>query len=185
MSCHELLASRVLREMEDMKAECLAWTAGDLQKRDPLAMEELVSSLWSEMGFSCSVTPASRDRGIDVLAVDDRIPPRCVAIQVKHYRSGSSVSAPEIQQYASLRQRPDIDDTVVVSTSGFTREALREAADMRVELVDGIRLIDLLAQHSVPKSFVAESSGQSHRKLPASAHEPGSKPRIGAMLPST
>lgn len=115
---------------------------------DPTAFEQFVADLWEAQGWNTTVSRASGDEGIDVVATR-RYPHRQKAlIQAKRYQADNTVGAPEIQQYGSLyQQEDDVDQVVVVTTSSFTRDAEARAADLDVDLVDGRRLLELLGRH--------------------------------------
>ncbi len=105
--------------------------------------EELVANVWSEMGWSTRVSPPGRDQGIDVVATKSNLVDEKAIIQVKRYSEGNKVGRPEIQQYSSLKnQFPDADSVIVVTSSGFTNEAIQLAHQLGVKIVDGEELAE-------------------------------------------
>jgi len=70
-----------------------------------------------------------------------------VPVQVKCWGSDNKVGGPEIQQYSSLRHRQNnVDAVVVLTTSSFSRQAIEEAQDLNVKLVDGTDLYNLIRE---------------------------------------
>lgn len=116
-----------------------------LYNLDPPEFESLVAEIWSRRGWNATVTQLSGDSGIDIVATRDSPFPQKQLIQVKRYGPDSSVSSPEIQQYASLRQQEDnVDSVVVVTSSRFSKPATALAGKLNVKLVDSGELYDVI-----------------------------------------
>lgn len=116
-----------------------------LQRMDNYDFEHFVADLWERRGWSCEVSQASVDAGIDVTATKSTPYEQKKLIQAKRYGANTTVGGPEIQQYASLKhQQADADSVVVVTSNDFTRSAKERAADLNVKLVDGDALADLV-----------------------------------------
>jgi HJR/Mrr/RecB family endonuclease len=114
---------------------------------DEYEFEHLVAELWNEIGWRTSVTTASVDRGIDVIAEQDSPVPQKQIIQAKRYSSDNPVSSSEVQQYAGLyAQEDDVDAVIVVTTGRFTSNASEVAVDSNVKLVDGDDLCKLIRE---------------------------------------
>lgn len=121
-----------------------------LQAVDALAFERFVADLWSELGYQTTVTQSSKDRGVDVVARQSTPVVQTVIIQAKRYGPGTRVGREEVQQYASLhRQEPDADLVVVVTTGAFTAPAQEAATNLNVKLVDGDRLVEIVAEREL------------------------------------
>lgn len=127
----------------------MKWTIRHLLQLAPYEFEALIAELWSRMGFRTVLTRPTKDGGVDVRAVSVTIPETHVAIQAKRYGRGNNVGAQAIREYASEVLRSEAQVVVVVATSGFTKEAIEEAAKMSVRLVDGKELLDLLNKYEV------------------------------------
>lgn len=117
-----------------------------LQAMDDERFEHFVADLWSREGWQTTVSRQSRDKSLDVLAEKAAPYHQRHAIQAKRYRDGNNVGGPKISEYASLRDQFDADAAVVVTTSGFTRDARERAATLNVKLVDGDDLVDMVAR---------------------------------------
>lgn len=128
-----------------------------LKNIDPLKFENLVADLWEYLGYETEVTKASSDRGIDVVATREFPYKEKVLIQAKRY--SSSISGPELREYVALGKQDDVDTVIVVSTSGFTRQAKQEAEEYNLKLIDGKTLSELLIQENVT-DIVKEHIGE-------------------------
>ena len=120
-----------------------------LQRMDDYDFEHLVADLWELQGWTCEVSQASKDAGVDVTATRTDPYTQKNVLQAKRYGPNSSVGAPEIQQYASLKQQiPGTDAVVVVTSNRFTDTAKHRAKDLNVKLIDGDQLVSLLDSHN-------------------------------------
>lgn len=120
----------------------------ELRSLDPYEFEHFVADLWDAKGYTTTVSDASGDRGIDVIARDESAD-ETVVIQAKRYDEGNHVGSPEVQQYGSLKmQDPYPDRVIIVTTSDFTDQASEIAADIGVELVNGTSLVTQANSHA-------------------------------------
>lgn len=117
-----------------------------LQQVDGHEFEHFIADLWSRRGWNTDVTSQSGDKGIDVIATQAFPYPKKVLIQTKRYRETNSVSGPELQKYASLKQRENVDEVVIITTSGFTDQAEVIADDFNIKLIDGETLQRLVRE---------------------------------------
>jgi len=116
-----------------------------LQSMDEYDFEYLVADLWSELGWDTTVSQASVDAGLDVVAEKHTPYHQKKVIQAKRYGDSTTVGGPDIQQYASLKQQvDDADSVVIVTTSSFTSSAESRASDLNVKLVDGDDLVGMI-----------------------------------------
>lgn len=140
-----------------------------LQQLDDYDFEHLIADLWADQGWETRVLQASNDRGIDVEARRADPFEQKHLIQAKRYSAGNNVGSKEAQQYASLRhQEENVDAAVIVTTSGFTRQAEDVAADLNLKLIDGDDLVQIIqtqdAQHLIDEytSTQADNIDTSH-----------------------
>ena len=109
-------------------------------------LEQFIGDLWSRNGWETTVSRKTRDKSLDVLAEKETPYHQRHAIQAKRYQAGNNVGGPKISEYASLRDQFDADAAVVVTTSGFTKDAEERAETLNVKLIDGDRLVQMVAQ---------------------------------------
>jgi len=151
---HGVSQEQSLDELPDQKL------LSRLQSMDEYAFEQLIGDLWSEMGWRTTVTTASMDRGVDVIAERDSPFHEKQIIQAKRYNSNNPVSSSEIQQYAGLHlQEDNVDAVVVVTTGRFTSNAQEVAAESNVKLVDGKDLCKMIRDDGVAVSIESYPSG--------------------------
>lgn len=111
----------------------------------PEEFEKFVAKIWSERGWNANVTQISGDSGIDIVATKESPFQQKQLIQVKRYGPKTTVSSPEIQQYASLHQQENnVDSVVVVTSSSFSKQATQLAEKLNVKLVNGKEVYKLI-----------------------------------------
>ena len=111
---------------------------------DPYELEELVAKLWDAKGYRTTVRKGSGDRGVDVIAEKSDPFNRKQLIQVKRYSDSNSIGSQAVRIYATLyEQNPDSDIVAIVTTGGFTTQAVELASDLKVRIMNG----DNLSQH--------------------------------------
>lgn len=117
----------------------------ELQNMDEYEFEELVAGLWEKRGWSTTVTSASNDNGVDIIAEKHTPIHEKHLLQAKRYSSDNKVGSPDIQQYSSLKQQiENVDAVIVVTTSSFTSQAQQAARNLGVKTIDGDELISVI-----------------------------------------
>ena len=113
----------------------------------PYEFEYLVALLFEKMGYRVSVTKATRDGGIDVVARNiERGKTEFLLIQCKRYESNVPVAV--VRELLGVVSRMQANKGIVVSTSGFTSRAKLEAQETaRTELIGFAELNVLLNQY--------------------------------------
>ncbi|WMW21358.1 restriction endonuclease [Methanolobus mangrovi] len=119
------------------------WTLENLLGIDPQEFEILLSRLFSNMGYRTELTQYSRDRGVDiVIKIENFGLTHTWLVQAKRY--SGSVGVKEVREYSSLRYRDRVDGVIIAATSSFTKEAMEEAAEHNLKLIDGNLLVEML-----------------------------------------
>ena len=116
----------------------------------PSEFEHLVARLYMARGYAARVTPATRDGGIDVVALRDiTVGREKLAIQCKHQQS--PVGRPELQKLlGAITADPSFSAGVLVTSATFSTDARQFASQNgRLQLVDKNALALLLVQHRV------------------------------------
>lgn len=140
------------------------WKRQHLFAFSPTEFEYVVASLYDDAGYRVTVTDASRDRGVDVVAEStDEV----LAVQVKQYDVSNDIGRPEVQQMIGAMAQAGADRAVVVTTSGFASTAEETARELGgvVELIDGRELLRRLTESGVapPTLGGGRSSDQSEQ----------------------
>lgn len=117
-----------------------------LQRMDNEDFEHFVADLWERRGWQTEVSQKSRDKSLDVLAEKTDPYRQRHAIQAKRYQENNRVGGPKISEYASLRDQFEADAAVVITTSGYTKDARERAETLNVKLIDGDDLVGQVEQ---------------------------------------
>lgn len=127
-----------------------------VKSASPQFFERLVVTLLVKMGYGGSLQDAgsavgrSGDGGIDGLIKEDKLGLDTIYIQAKRWDE-KPVGSREIDQFAGALQKKKAHKGVFLTTSTFTRDALRSIAEYssRLVLIDGPTLADLMIDHHV------------------------------------
>lgn len=142
-------AQRVALLLEDVQDKARAEIEAHLDTLDGFEFQGLVAALLEAMGYTPRLlAKPGPDGGTDILAYLDPLGARTphIRVQVKHREQPASR-----EEVAALRGliRGDREIGLFVSSSGFTREAKREAnaGAVHIEIVELDRFLELWIQH--------------------------------------
>jgi len=143
-------AYRKLRE--DLAKELL----DNIVRSSPEFFENLVVELLVGMGYGGSGANAARavgqsgDEGIDGIIDEDKLGLDSIYIQAKKW-TDKPVGREEIQKFVGALQGKRARKGIFITASRFTDQAREYAAniDMKVVLIDGKRLADLMIDYSI------------------------------------
>lgn len=115
----------------------------EIMELDPYQFEHFAAELLRRQGFTdVAVQGGSGDRGVDIAAIDSN----GVGVVAQCKRYIGNVSATPIQRLHSFSLTRGAGRRIVITTSGYTRDALDEASRTDTELIDGPRLEALVAE---------------------------------------
>ena|SRR6476660_7616444 len=117
----------------------------------PTEFEHLISRIYKRRGYAARVTSATRDGGIDVIAIRDLATGReKLAIQCKHQRE--PVGRPDLQKLLGvISADPSYTGGVLVTSARFSGDAHEFASQNgRLQLIDHNSLALLLVQYRIP-----------------------------------
>lgn len=134
-----------------------------LVEMDPTEFEHLVRQLFEAMGLKSWVTQASRDDGVDGVAVnEDPIMGGVCVIQAKRYRGVVSTEA--VRALAGTMGQLKASRGVLVTTSWFGKQSHEFAAEHgRIQLIAGTHLKQMLQEHLVLDVLIGELKGRARR----------------------
>lgn len=125
----------------------------NLMDLTPFQFEQLVGNLFTKMGLDSKQTRSSRDGGVDVVAFDTRpVIGGKVVIQAKRYRHTVGVSA--VRDLFGTMNHEGANKGILVSTSGYGRDAYDFIQGKPIELIDGGALLYYLEQHANVKARI-------------------------------
>lgn len=122
---------------------------GDIDTLSGVDFEKAIAALLQGMGFHTEITEATGDGGIDIVATLDRplIGGRYL-IQCKRFAPSKLVGAATVRDfYGALTAERRAVKGILITTSGFTSQALAFARQLPIELIGGQQLRQLLAQY--------------------------------------
>lgn len=114
---------------------------------DPWEFEELVADVFQRHGFNAVVTQKTRDGGKDIVATFEMGGVLYnTYFECKQYAPNRPVGAKVVRELYGKLNMECIDKGVIVTTSHFTRDAIREAkgTNGRIQLVDFEKLQKLM-----------------------------------------
>ena len=136
-----------------------AVTESELLKRalalPPVGFEDLVMRLLGAMGYGTSGrverTSASGDAGIDGIISQDPLGLDRIYVQAKRHEAVNVIHRPTVQAFVGALVGAQGDRGVFLTTSSFSAGARLEAERVafRIELIDGLRLAQLMLRHGV------------------------------------
>ncbi len=147
----ELIESAVLEIRAALESEVLTRALA----LSPTGFEDLVVALLAKMGYgkagSVERTSASGDAGVDGIISQDPLGLDRIYVQAKRYATNVPIDRPRIHEFAGALLGKQGDRGVYITTSRFTDGARAEAdrINARIELIDGMRLAQLLVQYKV------------------------------------
>lgn len=133
-----------------------------LSKCSPSFFEKLVVDVLVKMGYGGSRKEAGQaigktaDGGIDGIINEDRLGLDIIYIQAKRW--DGVVGRPEIQKFAGALQGQRAKKGIFLTTSNFSKEASEYVTriDSKIILIDGDTLANLMIDHNVGVSTVAQ-----------------------------
>lgn len=116
----------------------------------PTEFEHVVEALYHEMGYSTKMTKKSHDKGRDVIADKTRAGSK-EHLVISCKRLKDNVEPADYREIMSSVDRERATKGVVIATSGFSRQAHKEADESpRMELIDQDDLQKMLNEHFGP-----------------------------------
>ncbi len=115
---------------------------------DPFILEDLVSTLFRNMGYDVLQTNKTNDGGIDcILNHDDPIVGGKVIAQVKRYKN--NIDIPKLREFESVLRNSDAMKGIFISTSNFSSNCEKFASDNNISLINGNLLVDYFNQYGI------------------------------------
>ncbi|GDZ04661.1 hypothetical protein MCC01992_19600 [Bifidobacteriaceae bacterium MCC01992] len=107
---------------------------------EPTRFEEYCAGLFRAYGYTATVTPPARDGGYDIFLERGGM---TWIVECKLYGRGHRVGRPVLQKLYGANSGIGADGMIVVTTSGYSADALAYASDTGIETIDGDRLVDM------------------------------------------
>lgn len=157
-----------------------------LVELEPRAFEKFVRDLWSLQGWDTEVTAHSGDKGIDVVATQSFPYEKKALIQAKKNSIDNNIGGPTMQKYASLKQRDNVDEAIIVTTGRFTPQAKEIGKDFNLKIVSGPTLAQLITDLSAENlvEAYAEKGGEAQTTTHSSISQQSSDETLPADSPA-
>jgi len=137
-----VLSYYIQNREERITRESVKVAPNDFNKLSGGEFEDLLYRLFSAMGYVVEKTGKTGDQGGDLVANLDG---QRVLIQAKRYFN--NVQNKAVQEAVAARGYYNCNRAMVVTNSGFTREAVELAKVNRIELIEGSQLRGMLIQY--------------------------------------
>lgn len=151
---HEVIASQVSALRADLRGRLLQ----SILDQAPEFFEQLVLDVLTAMGYGGSREAAAQhvgrtgDEGIDGRINQDALGLDQVLVQAKRYHPDNVVGRPAIQAFIGAMAGQGVNKGIFITTSSFgenAREFVLRGSNMKIVLVDGSTLIDLMLRHGI------------------------------------
>jgi HJR/Mrr/RecB family endonuclease len=101
----------------------------------PRKFEELIASILEDMGFNVELTQATRDGGRDIIAhVRNAVCSYLTHIECKRYAADNKIGVGIIREVIGVHHLRKATKSIIVTTSFFSKDAIKEAATMENQL---------------------------------------------------
>ena len=142
---------------EEIEANLASDLLDRIREASPDFFETLLVNLITEMGYGGATGEIGRtlgrsgDRGVDGVIDQDPLGVDQIYIQAKRYAAENHIGAGDIRDFFGALNLKRASKGIFFTTSKFTPEAQRTAADlgMRIVLIDGNKLGRLLIRYNV------------------------------------
>lgn len=95
---------------------------------NPRKFEELIASILEDLGFTVELTQATRDGGRDIIAsIRNSVTNFLAYVECKRYAPDNKIDVGIIRQVQGVQYTHRPSKSIIVTTSFFTRDAVKEA----------------------------------------------------------
>jgi restriction endonuclease Mrr len=126
----DLIAPLLVASVSDALLVALAKTPRLLYEVSSRKFEEIVAELFHKEGFEVELTQATRDKGVDIIAVSRRMNIwQKVIVECKRYAPENRVGIAVVQRLLGVKTELNANKAVVVTTSSFSKDAATTARE--------------------------------------------------------
>ena len=143
----DIMAETANELAQNLKSQIL----DEISQKKPSFFEYLVARLLEKMGYGVGrLTKSGADGGIDGIIDEDELGLSQIYVQAKSWQG--TISRPEIQKFVGAISDKQTKKGVFITTSKFSKDAERYAANVQshtVVLIDGERLAELMIKYKL------------------------------------
>ncbi|WBL23845.1 restriction endonuclease [Zunongwangia sp. HRR-M8] len=150
---YEDLENKIDLEITDINKEVKSYFNKHPEKLyilNPRKFEELIASILEDLGFDIELTKATRDGGSDIIArIKNAVTSFLILVECKRYSPNNKVSVDIVRQVAGVHTLKNPSKSIIVTTSTFTKDAIKEAGKLneKLDLKDYYDLKDWLKKY--------------------------------------
>lgn len=135
-------------------------TGNQIDTLSGIEFERLITEILVCMGFQTETTKASGDGGVDIVATLNKpITGGRYIIQCKRYAPDSLVGAATVREfYGALNADQRAVKGILITTSGFTAQAIEFARELRIELIGRDQLHQIINECGVASNNSSTTS---------------------------
>jgi restriction system protein len=143
--------NKISAEEEEKNEEIAAELLERVRNMDPYKFEELLGELFTRMGYGeCTITPKSRDGGVDGIISRDALDLEKIVFQAKRYGQSNKVNQDAVQRLVGSIKERGATFGVLITTGYFQSSAVGSAKyNNNLRLVDCEELVELLIKYKV------------------------------------
>lgn len=146
----------LLTTIKEMKNQVATELLERLRVSDPEFFEKAVLDVISKIigvedKQSVKHLGKTGDGGIDGVVSLDPLGLRKIYVQAKRYADGNTIGSVALRNFYGALAERHADNGVFITSSSYTKEALKYASNMgdKIVLIDGLRLVDLMLTYKV------------------------------------
>lgn len=155
---------RIAQGYQEFKNSLASDLLEQIMLMSPDFFEKLVIDLLVAMGYGGSrkdagnVVGKSGDGGVDGIIKEDKLGLEEIYIQAKRWNEGNVVGSADVRNFIGSLTVKGAKKGVFITTSQFSKSALAltEQSNMKVVLIDGSKLVDLMIEHNLGVSNYEE-----------------------------
>jgi hypothetical protein len=136
----------------------------DINIMSGLEFEKLISSLFIKMGLDVTVTKQTADGGIDLIVYNSQpLLESTYIVQCKRW--GSNIGEPVVRDLYGVVTAERANKGILITNSNYTNSAINFAQGKPIELIDGLKLTNLLEKYNLLKAVDSPSGFYEDTKL--------------------
>lgn len=121
-------SSVIITDMDDAIKKYFKKYPEKLYEINPRKFEELIASIFKDLGFDVELTKATKDGGRDIIAsIKNSVTNFLAYIECKRYAPDNKVDVGIIRNVAGVHYLRKPSKSIIVTTSFFTKDAQEEA----------------------------------------------------------
>jgi HJR/Mrr/RecB family endonuclease len=128
-------SSVILTDVNEEIKKYLSKNPEKIHDLSPRKFEELVASILEDLGFDVTLTKQTRDGGSDIIAsIKNALTSFLILVECKKYSPENKVDVGIIREVVGVQTFKNPSKSIIVTTSTFTRDAIKEASQLKDKL---------------------------------------------------